>query len=214
MILYLATRPEHDDTTYYLSHWCKKTFLTAESHGIKVFDLHREKANREEFEGRMNKFSPNFVVLNGHGDVDKVGGHKNEILVSSGVNEDVLKGKIVYAISCKSANILGKTSVEKGALNYTGYDDDFIFFYEPKNMTKPLTDETAKLFLEHSQLFIESLLKGNSLKASKEKAENKLRENINKILSTESSDSELARFLVWDLNHFISHGDLDTSLGV
>ena len=97
---------------------------------------------------------------------------KNEILVSSGVNEDVLKGKIVYAISCKSANILGKTSVEKGALNYTGYDDDFIFFYEPKNMTKPLTDETAKLFLEHSQLFIESLLKGNSLKASKEKAEN------------------------------------------
>src|SRR3989338_623632 len=204
---YLITRPEHDDTTHYLSKWCEETITLAHNKGLKVLELHMEKAVRKEFEERIDKLSPNLIVLNGHGDADKVTGNNKEPILVAGDNEGLLRDKIVYAISCSSAKLLGPKSIEKGTLNYSGYDDDFIFFYDPNNITKPLSDETAKLFLEHSNLFIESMIKGNTIRESKQRAENKLRENIVNLSSSSSSDSNLIRFLWWDLVHFVSHGN-------
>ena len=209
---YLLTGPEHDDTTHYLSKWCEETILMAQKKGLKVIDLHREKANKEEFEERTNKLSPNLIVLNGHGDENRVTGQKNEPIVVSGKNEELLKDKVIYAISCSSAKSLGPKSIEKGAINYSGYDDDFIFFYDPNNISRPLSDETAKLFLEHSNLFIDSMIKGNTIRDSKQRAENKLRENIIKLSSSSSIDSNLIRFLWWDLVHFVSHGNQDIAI--
>lgn len=209
---YLITRPEHDDTTHYLSKWCEETIALARNKGLKVLDLHREKAVRKEFEERIDKLSPNLIVLNGHGDADKVTGNNKEPILVVGDNEGLLRDKIVYAISCSSAKLLGPKSIEKGAINYSGYDDDFIFFYDPNNITKPLSDETAKLFLEHSNLFIESMIKGNTIRESKQRAENKLRENIVNLSSSSSTDSNLIRFLWWDLVHFVSHGNQDIAI--
>ena len=124
----------------------------------------------------------------------------------------MLKDKVIYAISCSSAKSLGPKSIEKGAINYSGYDDDFIFFYDPNNISRPLSDETAKLFLEHSNLFIDSMIKGNTIRDSKQRAENKLRENIIKLSSSSSIDSNLIRFLWWDLVHFVSHGNQDIAI--
>ena len=210
--IYLLTRPEHDDTTYYLSKWCEETIKLATKKGLKVIDLHREKAVKEEFEERIDKLSPHLVVLNGHGDTDKVTGNNKEPILVAGDNEGLLKDKIVYAISCSSAKLLGPKSIEKGAINYSGYDDDFIFFYDPNNTTRPLSDETAKLFLEHSNLFIDSMIKGNTIRESKQRAENRLRENIIKLSSSSSTDSNLVRFLWWDLVHFVSHGNQDIAI--
>ena len=205
-IIYLLTRPEHDDTTYYLSNWCKGTIRLSEERGIKVLDLNQEKANRAEFENRMNKFSPNFVVLNGHGNEVMVTGHKNQPLVLLNDNEHLLSSKIVYAISCRSAQKLGRKSVEVGAISYTGYEEDFIFVYQPDKISRPLTDESAKLFLEHSRLFIESIVKGNSVGESWERSKRMLKENFIKALSEKNSST--AKYLWWNLKHFSSHGDL------
>lgn len=119
---------------------------------------------------------------------------------------------IVYAISCKSAKSLGIKTIEKGGINYSGYDDDFIFLYEPENITKPLNDKTAGLFLEHSNIFVKSILKGNTVYEAKQKAENNLKENIFKLVGSDSEDANLVRFLWWDLKHFVSHGKLDVSI--
>lgn len=205
--IYLLTRPEHDDTTYYLSSWCKETIKLAESRGIKVLDLNQEKANRQEFEDKINKFSPNLVVLNGHGSEEMVAGHKNQPLVLINDNEKILHSKIVYAISCRSAKKLGRKSVEAGAVSYTGYEEDFIFVYEPDKISRPLTDETAKLFLEHPRIFIESLVKGNSVGDSLERSKRTLKDNFIKVLSDKNSST--ARYLWWDLKNFSSHGDLN-----
>ena len=59
----LITRPEHDDTTHYLSHWSRQAIDLAEKKGIKVFDLHRENANRQKFNGIIQKQKPNFVIF-------------------------------------------------------------------------------------------------------------------------------------------------------
>ncbi|VVB61406.1 Uncharacterised protein [uncultured archaeon] len=209
---YLVTRPEHDTTTHYLSYWNKEMINAAQKKGMKVLDLNREDANRQKFESMITKMSPNLVVLNGHGDDNTVTGHNNQPLVKAGENENLLKSKIVYALSCRSAKNLGPKSIEAGAISYTGFDDDFIFSYEPENISRPLKDETAKLFLEPSNLFVDSLIKCNTVDESRKRTENLLRKNLTKSLGSTTVDASLARFLWWDLKHFVSHGNMDATL--
>ncbi len=209
---FLITRPEHDDTTYYLSNWSKEAIKIAESHGARILDLQGEKANKKEFESKIRKFSPELIMLNGHGNADLVTGHQNQILVKAGVNEDMLKSGIVYALSCKSAKILGPKSIQAGALNYTGYEDDFIFVYEPELFSRPLLDKTAGLFLEHSNIFIEALIKGNRTGEAFKRAKNAIRKNFNKAISTLEQDPTTARFLWWNMKNFASHGNMNVSV--
>jgi len=211
MSIFLITRPEHDDTTHYLSSWCKETIETAQERGIKVIDLNRERANKSEVESVISKVSPNFIVFNGHGSNNTVTGHNNKPIITAGENEELLKSKTVYAISCKSAKILGPKSIEAGAISYTGYDDDFIFLYEPEKISRPLQDETAKLFFEPSKLFITSLIKGSSVFESRKKTESLIRSTIIKMLGS-NSDANIVKFLWWDLKHFVSHGDLEATI--
>jgi len=209
---YLLTRPEHDDTTYYLSNWIGLTIKSAEDKGFKVFDLRGKRASRTEVENILREFSPNLVVLNGHGDSGMVTGHDNQPIIEAGKNESLLKSKIVYAISCKSGHILGPRSIEAGATSYTGYDDDFIFLFEPTNVSRPLQDDTAKQFLETSNLFVNSLVKGNSVQESQGKAKEMLRGSLVKFLNSDKPDTDMVRYLWWDLRHFVSHGDQDAKL--
>ncbi len=209
---YLITRPEHDGTVHYLSHWSKETISLAEKNGMKVLDPDKENANRQKFESMINKMAPDLVMLNGHGDVNMVAGHANQPLVMVGQNEGLLKAKIVYALSCRSSKTLGPKSIEAGAVSYTGFDDDFIFSYEPENISRPLKDETAKLFLEPSNLFIDSLIKGNTVEESRKRTESLLKRNLLRSLGSTVADASLARFLWWDIRHFVSHGNTGAAL--
>ncbi len=207
----LFTRPEHDITTYYLSNWNKPTLLFAEQKGIKVLDLHREKAVKKEVENRLIKFSPALVVFNGHGNELSVAGHKNEPLIKANENEKLLRGKMVYAISCKSAKTLGVKSVAAGAINYVGYNDDFIFLYAPEKVSRPLEDEIAGHFLEHSQVYLESLMKGNTSQEAFKRSKENLKMNF--LQALEGQKNHAARFLWWDWKNFVAHGNMDSKLG-
>ena len=139
-----------------------------------------------------------------------VTGHKNEPLIIVADNEKLLKDKMVYAISCRSAKNLGPKSVSVGAINYSGYDDDFVFLYEPANLSRPLSDTTARMFLEHSQIFVESLMKGNTVHEAVDRSKQNLKNNFVKALSENNTNA--VRFLWWNLRHFVSHGNLDAKL--
>lgn len=209
---YLLTRPEHDDTTHYLSNYCKQTIKFAENKGMKVFDLHQKKANKKEFEGIIKNNDIKFIVFNGHGSENVVTGHDNKPIVSAGVNEQLLKSKTIYAISCQSAKVLGQKSVEKGATSYTGYNDDFIFFYEPTKISRPLQDETAKMFLDPTVLFIDSMIKGNTVETSVEKTKKVMQDNMVKLLGSNTEDASMARYLWWNLKNFVSRGDQKSTI--
>ena len=206
----LFTRPEHDTTTHYLSNWSKPVILFGEQKGIKILDLHREKAVRKEVENRLIKFSPALVVFNGHGNEQSVTGHKNEPLITANDNEHLLRGKMVYAISCKSAKTLGVKSVAAGAINYIGYNDDFIFLYAPDKVSRPLEDEIAGHFLEHSQVYIESLMKGNTSQEAFKRSKENLK--IHFLRALEKQQNPAARFLWWDWKNFVAHGNTESRL--
>ena len=160
----------------------------------------------------MKKFSPNLLFFNGHGNENTISGHNNEPLVALGKNEDLLSSKIVYSISCKSAKNLGRKTIDSGTINFTGYNDDFIFFYDIKMTSRPLEDKTAKLFLDHSTIFMNSMVKGNSVSKSYDKAKKSLKNNILRLLSSENPDSSMIRFLWWNMKYFVTHGDISAKI--
>jgi len=207
----LITRPEHDDTTHFISKWMKEHMDSA--NGVEFIDLHRERANRKEVTGRLTKKNPQLVLLNGHGSDTTVAGHKDEPLIVAGENDDLLSEKIIHALSCKSAKILGRKSVKTGALAYIGYDDDFIFFYTPTMISRPTTDNTAHLFLDPATKPVSALLKGQTVSEAYQKSQQAYKDQISRLLSSKATKEETAmlRYLWWDMKNQVALGDLQAS---
>lgn len=204
----LVTRPEHDDTTHYLSNWIKISVDLAKSKGIRLFNLQKERANEKEVTSILTKENPLLCVFNGHGSESKIAGHKNEKIIDVD-NANLLKGKITYAISCSSAKVLGPRCVDKGAISYIGYDDEFVFFYDPNMITHPINDRTAKLFLEPTVELVNSLIKGNDVDDSFNRSNRMFKDNIRRLLTSETSEENtaLVRYLWWDMKHQVCLGD-------
>mgnify|MGYP001610199494 CR=1 FL=1 len=206
--IFLITRPKHDATTHYLFNWSKEVIELARKKGIQVLDLQKERANRKELTSIIKKKQPLFIFLNGHGGANFVAGHDEEILIKGGDNEDLLKSKLVYALSCQSAKRLGRKSIKKGAIAYFGYDDDFIFVFDQTKITRPIEDLTAKLFFEPSNQIAISLLKGNKTKDAYKRSQQAFIRNIQGLLTSESSiDYSYIRYLLWDMQHQVCLGN-------
>jgi hypothetical protein len=178
----------------------------AKNKNISVLDLNRKRVNREEVTSILKKRKPLLVFFNGHGDNNCVKGHDNEILLAVGKDERLLISKIIYSLSCRSAKGLGPKSILEGALAYLGYDDDFIFIIEQDKIGTPLQDETAKLFLEPSNQIMVSLIKGNTIKDSHERSKKLFKENVLKTINSESKNSSLVPFLIWNMQHQVCLG--------
>lgn len=211
---FVITRPDHDLTTDYLSHWGKLIITQAKQKGIDVIDLRRERANRQELEHIILKTKPSFLVLNGHGDDKTVTGYDNKPLIEAGKNDQLLQGTVTYAFSCRSGKKLGRKAVESGTRAYIGYDDDFIFMVDESKHSKPLQDKTAALFFEPSNAVAIALLKGNTASTSSERSKNMFRQNIRKLLTSESprEEKDALPYLVWDMNHQVCLGDQEARI--
>lgn len=203
----LVTRPNFDLTTRYISVWAEKIVEFAKSKNKIVFDLRKERANREEFESMIRKHSPNLVFLNGHGNENQVAGHDNKVLLSLGDNENVLRNKVVYALSCRSGKFLGPGSIKSGASSYIGYEEDFIFLYDEKLINRPKEDKTAEIFLEPSNQVMISLLKGHTAKEAHGNSKQSFAKRIRKMLSSQSTriESSAVRYLIWDMQCQVYH---------
>lgn len=206
----LVTLPDHDITTFYLRAWGKKAVASAEDHGIEVTSLDKGKANRKNIESYLSSLSFKIVFLNGHGDANSVLGYKNEPIIVAGENEGKLKSTITYAISCSSAMNLGEASIKAGALCYIGYSQDFMFTLDEANSTHPSEDKLAGLFLEHTSIFMNALLKGCPVSEAYDKAKGSLRDSI--IVAESSGNSAILSWLLWDYYAFTAKGELNSRL--
>jgi hypothetical protein len=205
----LITRPEHDYATRYLSAWSEKLFDLIKSKSYSIIDLHQERANRKEIESIISKRNPSLVVINGHGSDDMVSGHDNNLLIKAGDNSFFLNNRITYAISCRSACVLGKEIAKNAETTYIGYQDDFILVYIEKYRTRPIEDKFAGLFLDPSNLVVTTLIKGHSAREAVLRAKQEFLRNIQKFLTSKvkSDDSSALRYLVWDMRNLILQGD-------
>lgn len=209
----VITRPNHDVTTNYLSFWSQSVVDYANNkRSLRVIDLRGPRATRKEFESVLRKRGGQaFIFLNGHGSAEKVTGYNDEILVEIDGNDDVFAGTVVFARSCSSAARLGPSSVAKGATAYLGYTDDFVFFIEEEFITRPLKDNTARLFLEPSNQVAMSILKGHSVGEANKRSKDMVKHTIQRLMTSETpkEEKELIPYLRWNLIHQVCLGDED-----
>jgi hypothetical protein len=204
----LITRPEHEPGVRYLSRWGEEVIRFAVKRDISVVDLHREKAVKKEFEGRVSKIKPSLIFLNGHGAKDYITGHDNEILVKAGANHGLLKNCITYAVSCNSAKELGEMCADKDTA-YIGYDESFVISLERKYLNKPTEDARAAQFLKPSNHIPIALIKGHTATEATDGAKKLFKDAIIKLLPSIDSDPsarEDAADLFWDMNHLVCKG--------
>jgi hypothetical protein len=201
----LVTRPNHDQTVRYISFWAEKVMAVARKKNFTVLDLKNERANKKNLESMLKKQNPELIFLNGHGSKKAITGQDNEILISTGVNEDILNNKIVYSLSCSSGKELGPASIKKGAKSFIGYQDEFIFVFDEKCCARPEKDKIVGNFLDPSNQVIMSLLKGHAPNEACLSARKFFIRNIQKMLSTQSSslESSAVRYLIWDMKNLV-----------
>ena len=104
----LVSNAHHDNQTEYLTSWFEKVVEVAKKQSdIKIVELRKEEANRKKLVEMIEKENPQFVIFNGHGSANSIGGFNKEILVRYNDNEEILSGKIVHSMACRCANVLG-----------------------------------------------------------------------------------------------------------
>jgi paraquat-inducible protein B len=210
---FLITRPGHDLITNYLLHWSRQLIDLADSKGMKVIDLEQEKVNRKGLASRLNKIKPELVMLNGHGNKNKITGYDNQSLLDTR-NARVLSGTITYARSCSSAHTLGDIAVQRGAKAYIGYVQPFTMGYDINKIQHPLEDKVAALFLEPSNHVVTSLLKGHTAGESTSRSKKLSMKRIQKLASSTASAEEkiYARYLWYNMQSQVCLGDQNATI--
>lgn len=199
----LITRPNHDKVTSYLFQWSKEILNSEYPTEIQFLDLREEDANKNKVESYLKKQSPRIVLFNGHGDDNTICGFKDEPLIEINKNDDLLKDKIVYALSCSSARKLGESSIKKGADAFVGYRNSFMLFTDADSEATPLRDNIAASFLNPSNKLSISLLKGSTTEEASNKSKEGFKKEIKKFLSSKAIDGSdrIASALFWNMSN-------------
>lgn len=210
----LITQPDFDRTTRYISSWSEFVEEFSVKRGNDTITLKGKRANRFEFESVTKKTQPQLIMLNGHGNDSEVAGQDNETLLTTNSVDEVVKGRIIYALSCSAAKKLGHDCVKKGALAFFGYTQDYIFLHNHPKVSRPKEDKRAELFFGPSNLIPISLIKGNNVKNSYQGSKDLLRKNILDLLNSETynEDRICLPYLIWNYQNLVYLGDENAKL--
>lgn len=210
----LITQPDFDKTTRYVSAWSEEVEEFVNSRGHKIILLQGKRANRNEFESIVCKTGPQLIMFNGHGNDNQIGGQEEDVLLDEDSNEIIIKGRIIYALSCSAARSLGRICVNKGTIAFIGYSGDYIFLHHYPKISRPREDNRAKLFFKPSNLIPISLIKGNTAGDSYKSSKDLLRRNMLDLLNSETynEDRICLPYLMWNYQNLALLGDEEARL--
>lgn len=184
----LFSRPRHDDVMAYLYHYSKKLVQISTEKGNNTINKEKTDANKNIVTSVISNSNPELIMFNGHGNDSAICGHNDEIIIRK-ENCTLLKNKITYALSCASASKLGPLVGDKNSA-FIGYDDDFALGMDRNSQAAVHRDTRARLFLEPSNILMESLLKENTVQEAVSKAKQKIKENISKLKTDPFPDAK------------------------
>jgi len=207
----LFGRANSDIVTVYMDAWHESVFRSIlMRRDLRVINLRGKDFTKANVERIISEQDPGVVFLTGHGLVDSLYGQENKVVFKAGENTDILAGRIVHAMSCLTARIMGPEVVKQGGIAYIGYKENFIFYTRAATPKNILDDDFARSFFGASIVPMVSLLDGKSIEQAFNDCENAYTLAINKWQKVRSSDaSAILSGLLWDRQNltFIGNGE-------
>ena len=103
------------------------------------------------------------IIGIGHGSPSEFCGHNNEVILEVTSIPDV-KGKVVILISCETAQQLGPSLINAGAISYIGFNDDLVWVCDSDRASTPWSDEIARPAMMPLVNSINSILDGKTIR--------------------------------------------------
>ncbi len=201
----LLIRPDYELVTRYGAAWMTSVLNAASGVGLPYVDLYASNATRTNFEQTLIAQDPILVNMMGHGDYNIITGQDGEILLQGGVNTNILAGRVIYHLSCRTGRDLGRIAFNEGAISFLGYTEDFWIVYSYGEhsdgaMLNPLQDEVSRAFFEPHNTAPISYIQGSTPSASYFASQNSFNYWIR---VWEQIDSQVAALLVWNRDYQI-----------
>jgi hypothetical protein len=138
----------------------------AQSGGWTVFDAADEQANQTDVYNSLNQFDQGIIYGFGHGNETRyTAQHREDIFTTTEC--DKVNGRMIYLLSCLTANALGPMIMQKGAVAYAGFNISWTWVAETDVNNNfvyvdPYQDKYARGFYESANELMTALCNGYS----------------------------------------------------
>ncbi len=196
--MYILCRTSDDPVLKYIYEWAIPPIRQINDLFIDVRDT---KYNKKNVTKLLKRDDYKIIWFQGgHGGYDRITGYQKEPIIVALDNDYLLKNKeFVYALSCKTARVLGVSAFQQGCKFYLGYLEKFVFVNLVGYENRPLQDPIAKPFMEASNTVIVTYMKTRDAIQSYKKSQEVFNYYINKYMFTkEEKTYHLVPFLSWD----------------
>ena len=205
----LFSRANFEIATKYLSAWVQQMVNLANTLGNNIVDLQGPSATKENFENYIRLRDPYFFIGCGHGQVDRLAGQNNEIILSD-ETAYLMRNRIVYLYSCNTGAFLGQRLVDMGAVGYLGYKTEFKFYISDPPLSNPTADPMARPFFESGNSIIDAILKGRSIQEAYMTAVNSFNKWIDYWSQQDVPEApSIIAALYWNRDNLVSFGELE-----
>lgn len=181
--------------------------------GLHLTELMRGEAEKIPVWNALANEDPIFVNGFGHGSYAIYTGDTVTPIFTS-TDCHILSGRVVYLLSCYTANELGPAVIEAGGIAYGGYKIDWTWMMWEFGID-PYTDRLGEGFYRSSNEFPITLIHGENVAIARDKCIAEYNRWI-KIWETERSDDEFAadtiKWLIWDRDGLTVLGDLSATI--
>lgn len=173
--------------------------------------LQGDAAVGRKFEDATVSLDPSLIVGFGHGSEEIWTGQYVEAegrysVLLTPINADLMVGRVVYLLSCYTAQELGPEMIQRGAVAYGGYNQAFTWV--GADPSSPATDRLAAPFGRASTAYPKEIIAGKTVKVAKDKAIEVFNQEMER---WEQSDDpyarEVVKWLLWDRDAFTVLGN-------
>jgi len=206
VILICRMKIKNDIPTNYIFSWAEQIKKEAILLGFKVIDLQDENFEENKIRRMIEEHNPFLVFLNSHGTEYSIKGYdkKTDVILRC-KNDHLFKDRIVYALSCSTGTILGKSALNKGCKCYIGYKEKVKFPTQEFHDTV-LKDFVAEPFMKVSNEIVLTFLKGGTPEEAIKNSNKVADDLINYWEKQEQLEaSTISKFLKNLKNNYIMH---------
>jgi hypothetical protein len=143
------------------------------------------------------------IITVGHGDSDVVTGQDDGDLLKIGqYNDNEIQGKVIYSLSCLSAEDLGPDLINHGAAAFLGWLDDYMWIIDESNLMTPWNDKLAAPCMMPVIAGLDALLNGKTVSEVK-----KIQDDSYSVYAANTDDELIKALVEFNQSNFVLYGD-------